>query len=222
MRIERLDLARYGRFVGSTLDFGTRAGARDGEPHPHPDLHVVYGPNEAGKSTLFAAWLDLLFGGDGKGGGGTRYSFEHPLDTLEVGARVRTGGAAHEVVRSFGRRGTLRAGGEGRSDAGAAADALAVGLGALDRGDYATMFSLDADVLEAGGKAVLDSKGRLGELLFSSTAGLSGLSDVLAEARGEVDELYRKGAKRTAANPTELRRLQNEIERLYREWIAGE
>ena len=55
MRIERLDLTRYGRFSDYVIDFGARPGTS-------PDFHVVYGLNEAGKSTVAAAILDLLFG----------------------------------------------------------------------------------------------------------------------------------------------------------------
>ena len=42
MRIERLDLTRYGRFSDYAIDFGPR-------PESGPDFHVVYGLNEAGK-----------------------------------------------------------------------------------------------------------------------------------------------------------------------------
>jgi uncharacterized protein YhaN len=55
MRLRRLDLARYGKFTDQTIDFGERLADQ-------PDLHLVYGPNEAGKSTAFAGFLDLLFG----------------------------------------------------------------------------------------------------------------------------------------------------------------
>lgn len=55
MRLKRLDLTRYGNFTGRSIDFGEK-------PQGQPDLHIVYGPNEAGKSTALAAFLDLLFG----------------------------------------------------------------------------------------------------------------------------------------------------------------
>ncbi|NKF31058.1 AAA family ATPase, partial [Pseudomonas sp. BGM005] len=55
MRLRRLDLVRYGKFTDHSIDFGA---ARPGSP----DLHIVYGLNEAGKSTTFAAYLDLLYG----------------------------------------------------------------------------------------------------------------------------------------------------------------
>lgn len=51
MRVRRLDLARYGKFTDRTIDFGPRRD--DG-----PDLHIVFGLNEAGKSTALNAYLD--------------------------------------------------------------------------------------------------------------------------------------------------------------------
>jgi len=54
MRLNRLDLTRYGRFTDLSLEFPA--------PEPGgPDLHVIHGANEAGKSTLLEGWLDLLF-----------------------------------------------------------------------------------------------------------------------------------------------------------------
>jgi uncharacterized protein YhaN len=52
MRFVNLGLERYGHFEDCTLSF------RGGEP----DLHVVYGANEAGKTTSMAAVSDLLYG----------------------------------------------------------------------------------------------------------------------------------------------------------------
>ena len=52
MRIQRLDLIRYGCFAGSTIEL----------PSANADIHILYGPNEAGKSTALTALGDLLFG----------------------------------------------------------------------------------------------------------------------------------------------------------------
>ena len=70
MRLIRLDLTRYGKFTDHSLAFGDR-------PSGSPDLHVVYGPNEAGKSTALSALLDLLFGIEPR----SRYDFLHPWPT---------------------------------------------------------------------------------------------------------------------------------------------
>ena len=176
MRLDRLDLSRFGAFTGRTLDFGEA-------PDRAADLHVVFGPNEAGKSTLFAAWLALLFGLPRE----SPYAFKHGRDMLEVRARVSIGGEAHELVRAGSRAGAPLLGPDG-----AAADetALRAAMGALEREDFATMFSLDAEGLEKGGEAILSSEGRLGELLFSGGTGLAGMGATLAAARQDAQDFF--------------------------------
>ncbi len=83
MRLKRLDLARYGKFTDHVLDFGEAVAGQ-------PDLHIVFGPNEAGKSTAMAAFLDLLFGIENK----SRYNFLHPYPTMRIGASLELAGGA--------------------------------------------------------------------------------------------------------------------------------
>jgi uncharacterized protein YhaN len=75
-------------------------------------------------------------------------------------------------------------------------DNLLVGeLGGLDRNAYQTMFCLDDETLEAGGESILASKGDLGHLLFSATAGLADLSDRLGSAQEEAEAFFRPGRR---------------------------
>ena len=53
MRLNRLDLTRYGKFTGKSISFGEKVSGKT-------DLHLIYGLNEAGKSTLFSANLDRI------------------------------------------------------------------------------------------------------------------------------------------------------------------
>lgn len=64
MRFANLSLERYGHFEDCTLSF------RNGQP----DLHIIYGANEAGKTTSLAAVSDLLFGFPGR----SPYNFDLP------------------------------------------------------------------------------------------------------------------------------------------------
>lgn len=176
MRLNRLDLTRYGKFTDRSIDFGA--------PTPgKPDLHIVYGPNEAGKSTALAAFLDLLFGIETR----SRYNFMHPHNTMRVGGALEIGGATHELARVKRSRDTLLDG----SGAPIAEALLAGQLGGIDRDSYRAMFSLDDDTLEQGGESILASKGDLGQLLFSASAGLADLSRSLASLRAEADAIYR-------------------------------
>ncbi|KQT68899.1 MULTISPECIES: AAA family ATPase [unclassified Aureimonas] len=182
MRLRRLDLTRYGKFTGATLDFGVK-------PEGAPDLHIVYGLNEAGKSTALSATLDLLFGIEHA----SRYNFLHPYPTMEVGAAIEVDGASHELIR------LKRGSGQPtlfHPDQRQASEALLVGaLSGLGRDAYRTMFSLDDETLENGGNAILQSRGDLGELLFSASAGLAEIGATLAKTAGEADAIHKKRSK---------------------------
>lgn len=182
MRLRRLDLTRYGRFSDARLDFGAR-------PDGGPDLHVVYGLNEAGKSTAFAAFRDLLFGIDRK----APYGWLHGAGQLEIGAALDFEGATHEL-RRIGRKGASLLDEVGRPLPEAT---LAGPLAGLTRESYAAMFSLDETSLAEGGEAILDAEGDLGALLFSASAGLAELGRALAAMREEADELHRRQASKT-------------------------
>lgn len=176
MRLNRLDLTRYGKFTDCSIDFGVPLPGR-------PDLHIVYGPNEAGKSTALAAFLDLLFGIETR----SRFNFLHPYTAMQIGGSLELGGAPHELVRIKRAQSSLLDG-----NGLPIAEALLAGqLGNIDRNSYRAMFSLDDDTLEAGGESILASKGELGELLFSASAGLADLSRTLTELRAEADGFYR-------------------------------
>lgn len=185
MRLGRLDLTRYGHFTDFSLDFGAR------QPD-EPDFHIVYGPNEAGKSTLRNAFLDLLFGIEKQSG----YNFLHPYPSMRVGGLVEIGSVVHELARiKKDRNDLLDATGQPVSDT-----LLAAALGSIDRAGYQTMFSLDDDSLQDGGETILKSEGDLGRLLFSAASGLSEFGNVVDAAKAEAEEFYRPRARNTLLN----------------------
>ena len=65
MRFQLLDLVRYGGFADRVVTFGPG----------RPDLHLVMGPNEAGKSTMLEAIGDLLFGIHAQTAQGWRFDY---------------------------------------------------------------------------------------------------------------------------------------------------
>jgi uncharacterized protein YhaN len=176
MRLRRLDLTRYGKFTERSLDFGEK-------PVGQPDLHILYGPNEAGKSTTLAAWLDLLFGI----GQQTRYSFLHQGPTMRIGAVLEIGGKEVTLARIKTRSNALL----DAFDAPIPEAMLQAGLGGLGRETYQAMFSLDDETLVEGGESILASQGDLGELLFSTSAGLTGLSKRLKSVQAEAEGFIR-------------------------------
>lgn len=180
MRLERLDLTRYGRFTDRSLAFAP--------PGPGTsDLHIIYGPNEAGKSTLFSAWLDLLFGIPMR----SRYDFLHPGPTMQIGAGLSHAGAVLDVKRLKRNSASL----VDQHDAALPEAALQAMLGGLSRDGYSAMFSLDDETLEKGGDSILANRGDLGEMLFSASAGLSGLAPQLETVRAGLDGFHRSGKR---------------------------
>lgn len=197
MRLSALDLIRYGKFTDRRLIFGPAEPGR-------PDLHIVYGPNEAGKSTLFSAVLDLFFGIETR----STYGFLHPYETMRIGGLVETGGTSHAVARLKRRQNTL----VGPDDQPLPEGLFAAALAGIDRGTYQTMFSLDDDSIEKGGDSILRSEGELGALLFSASSGLSDIGPLLTGLKGKADAFYRPQARkhRLAELKAELERLKTE------------
>lgn len=182
MRLQRLDLIRYGKFTDGTIDFGPK-------PESGPDLHIVFGLNEAGKSTALSAYLDLLFGIEER----SRYNFLHEYSAMRIGGVLELAGSEHTFTRTKQRTNSLlNATGQSMSEV-----AITAHLAGLSRDAYTTMFSLDDETLEAGGKSILESRGDLGKLLFTASAGLGNASDTLNALEAEADALYRKQAHGT-------------------------
>lgn len=198
MRLRQLDLVRYGKFTDHAIDFGEKA-------DEGPDFHIVYGLNEAGKSTALSAYLDLLFGIEER----SRYGFLHQYGAMEVGAILEVAGTRHQLRRVKQRTGSLRdVSGQPAGEA-----VLSGALSGLTRDAYRMMFSLDDQTLEDGGNAILESKGDLGELLFSASAGLVDLSMALAVVATEADRIFRKRASSTEIAGLKRRLAELKVER---------
>ena len=185
MRLRWLELARYGCFTDFRLDFGVADQSR-------PDFHVIFGPNESGKSTFFSAFLDLLFGIEKR----SPYGFFHDYRSMRIAAGLEGARGAFDVARIKREGNSLL----DPNDLPLPEGLLAAPLGHLDRASYSTMFSLDDDSLQSGGESILQSEGDLGRLLFSATSGLSDLSRRLDGVRQETDAFHRAGGRATELN----------------------
>ena len=77
MRIRELNLIRYGKFTDRQIRL----------PEAACDIHLVVGPNEAGKSTLRKAIADWLYGIPAR----TPLDFLHPKPDLRLGGVLQRG-----------------------------------------------------------------------------------------------------------------------------------
>lgn len=195
MRLRRLSLDRFGHFTDHAIDFGA-AGDR-------PDFHIVYGPNEAGKTTMMEAALRLFYGFPHR----DPYAFKHQRANLQVSCELEIGGETRAFTRLPKRSGALV------DDAGTALPeaALAAHLGGLGEADYRNLLCLDDDTIERGGEEIAQARGDTGRLLFSAAAGVADLSTVLDGVREEADTIWRKRASKTRI--AALKREVAEVER---------
>ena len=133
MRFHRLDLIKYGKFSDRSVEF----------PAAKQDFHLIVGPNEAGKSTLRSAIVDLLFGIPPR----SQLSFLHPLNELRLGASISNTSGSLDFHRVKAQKQTLRS----PLDAVLSDTALTPFLGTADRNFFDQMFGLDHTRLVSGG-----------------------------------------------------------------------
>src|SRR3954451_23513544 len=96
MKILELGLLAFGPFTDVVLDL---SGGREG-------LHLVYGPNEAGKSSALRALRQALFGIPAQSADDLR----HTYSKLRIGMRLRSGdGRELAFIRRNGTKNTLLA-----------------------------------------------------------------------------------------------------------------
>jgi len=172
MRFSRLSLERYGRFEDCELDF--RSGS--------PDLHVIYGENEAGKTTSLAAVSDLLFGFPVR----SPYNFMFDYSLLRVGAVLEDGDTTLACRRKKGTSGTLL----DADDAAIEESPLTAMLRGQTRDTFGLSFSLDQVALRLGGQAMVEAKNDVGRTLFAAGSGLTGVSDELRRLESEADAIW--------------------------------
>lgn len=147
MRIEQLNLAAFGPFSERVL-------ALDGA-----GLHIVYGPNEAGKSSALRGLKALLYGVEER----TLDNFIHANDKLRIVGRLRMDdGKALSFVRRKGRKNTLL------TPAGEVLDeqVLAPFLLGVNQQLFQTLFGIDHAALVQGGRRFSNRRGRWGRHFF--------------------------------------------------------
>ena len=183
MKIQELQLLAYGPFTNTVLDFS------DG----NPGLHIIYGPNEAGKSCILRALLGLLYGIEAR----TKDSFLHLNKDLRIGARFALmDGKEKYFLRRKGTKNTLLdSAGQTLPDG-----ELAQYLTGISEPVFSSMFGIDHERMIQGGEDLLKAKGDVGESLFSAGLGRSGLRNVLEQLENEADELFTSRGSKKSVN----------------------
>ncbi|MEM9843380.1 MAG: AAA family ATPase [Pseudomonadota bacterium] len=202
MRLNALHLIRYGNFEDAEIVFPVPA--RD-----TPDVSVVYGPNEAGKSTAFHALLEIFFGFRA---GAHPYAFRFERSDLLVGADLDLPDRGATVLRrnSKGSQSLLD------TDNRPIADTiLGSALHGLTRDEFEERFSLDERGLRDGGERIASAKGDLGQLLHAGVSGLTGISETLNTLSERADKFHKKHGR-----ATELKLASDRLKKIGRELRA--
>jgi uncharacterized protein YhaN len=181
MRFRRLQLPAFGKFTDLSLDFSPDF-SKPKASSP-ADLHVIYGGNEAGKSTLLRAITALLYGIPAR----TSDNFLHPYADLRLAAEIESSdGTVLEIQRVKANKNALRDGAGNPLPE----HALATSLGAVDESFFRTLFGMDHASLREGGERLLAEKNSLGQSLFSGSQANTAVTDAIQRLRDEADLLY--------------------------------
>lgn len=191
MKFSKLYLKAFGPFTERLIDFDV-AGA---------SLHILYGPNEAGKSSLLRAIRAFLYGIPER----TQDNFLHDNAALRVGGII-TDGAERQLaaVRRKARKQSLRQwNGQVEADCEGPAlsdNAILQLLGNIEEVQFSRVFGIDRDELIRGGQAILEGQGDVGESLFEAGSGLVGLRRLRAALEAEAAELFTPRASKPVVN----------------------
>jgi uncharacterized protein YhaN len=174
MRFDFLNLRAFGHFTEYELVF-----------NQSKSFHLLYGPNEAGKSTTLRSITHLLYGFPQQ----TSDSFLHTNSKLRIeGQLKKNSGEVLHFVRRKGIKNTIL------DPSGNTLDDNVVNtfLQGISEEQFLNMFALDHVRLREGGESLLQSGGNLGESLFSAASGINMLRTVFEDLEKKSGELFKK------------------------------
>lgn len=165
MKIRQLFLKAFGPFTDATLDFSGPA-----------RIHLIYGPNEAGKSSALRALGDLRYGIHARSTDDFIHAFK---DMLLAGTFEDAAGQVHTLARRKGTKNTLMladpATGLPIANSTVPPDVQLALTGGVQREQFETMYGLNSAHLREGGQQLIRGEGELGAALFEASTGSAGI-----------------------------------------------
>lgn len=208
MKLARLMLQAFGPFTDKTLDFAASAS----------NLHLVYGPNEAGKSAALRAITDLRFGIPPR----SPDDFIHSTGQMRIaGLFIDDQGEPIGLIRRKGRSPTLS-----RFDVATDQPDPALPVlrehelaltGGLERSEFEAMFGLNHPRLRAGGDLLLKGEGELGSALFEASAGTRGITAILTALDDDARKIFNPHGRAQNATINEARRQLDDLRTAWRQ-----
>jgi uncharacterized protein YhaN len=173
VRLNRLDLVAYGHFTDLKLDFSDE----------HKSFVVIYGPNEAGKTTIKSAIEELLFDFHNL----TPYGFKHGYNELKISAVLSNlAGDTLAFSRIKKRSNNILA----PDGSPLPTDVLVPYVRNLTKDGFCSQFSLTRDEMLKGSQDIVEGKGELGSSLYSAALGNRSLSDIIKSLDEQAKAIF--------------------------------
>ena len=169
MKFRSLSALRFGCFTNRTVTFSNDT-----------SLHILYGPNETGKSTLLRALTDCLYGIPAQ----TNDNHQHDYQDLRLQAVIEGTGGLLAFQRRKGTKDTIL----DPDGSPLGEDALHPWLNGVDRQTFLSTFGLDHVTLREGGRSLVADDGQTGQSIFQATTGLKNIGQILKDLEGEADQ----------------------------------
>lgn len=197
MKIDKLVIYGFGKHEDVTIELG-------------PTMNVLYGHNEAGKTTIQQFILHILFGFPAR---------NSPLLRYEPKSGGRYGGQVHLDDKLYGKCIVERVRGKSAGDVTVyfengekgEQEALNKLLRQYDRASFESIFAFS--LLQLQGFEKMDEHELSRTLLASGTTGVDDLLKVEAKMEREMDLLFKKNGRNPAINAklSELRTLETQL-----------
>lgn len=171
MRFLSFEIATYGKFSQQSVAFPTA-----------PSVLLIYGPNEAGKSSMREAIVDFLFGVPLQ----TTMAYQHPRAGMILAGDVLVADQPVRMTRNTRQRDSLTVEGHGAIDN----STWLARLGGMDRITYERLFALGRDELVAGAREMLSPGADASKTLFEAAAGLTTFTEMSRRLTDEATEAY--------------------------------
>ena len=182
MKINHLHLKAFGHFTDFPLKFDQ-----------NKNFHLLYGPNEAGKSTILRSVTNYLYGFPQV----TQDAFLHKYSQLRIeGELEKNNGEKLSFSRRKGRTKTAL----DENNNPIEEKNILTFLNGLSESQFTNMFAMDHVRLRTGGESLIQSDGNVGQSLFSAASGINVLRDVLGELDSKASDLYQKNRKNSKVN----------------------
>jgi uncharacterized protein YhaN len=173
MKILSLNLTAFGPFTDLSLDLSQGS----------EGLHIIYGPNEAGKSSALRALIAFFYGIPPQ----SSDNFIHDNRKLKIGMHLKhSEGTQSMLYRRKGTKRTLLDTDNEPLDE----SVLSHFTSGMSEELFTMMFAIDHRSLIRGGKNILKGGGAVGESLFAASMGGLQIRQVITELEQEAAELF--------------------------------